>query len=294
MTLRGEAAVVGIAELPIQEFYPGRSQVGLAAQVSGLAIADAGLRKEDIDGLVISNALAPSDLAEYIGIRPCYATAVGMQGASGATGVTLAAAALKAGLCNYVLVVIAQHRWPATGRGGGGGQQATIGSEFESPFGLGAGAGTGYAMIYQRHMYEFGTKPEQLARIAVNQRFNAMTNPNSVFGNLHGAAHPIALGGKTITVEDVLNSRYIEAPLRLLESVMPCAGGVACIVTTAARAKALPHRPAYLLGSGIEQGAGTLWQSPRITTTPVKVSAAHAFAMAGYSPKDMQFAEFYD
>jgi hypothetical protein len=82
--------------------------------------------------------------------------------------------------------------------------------------------------------------------------------------------------------------------LHILESVMPCDGAAACIVTTAERAKALPNRPVYILGAGLEQGAGNIWQAPRITTTPTKVSAAKAFKMAGYAPPDMQFAEFYD
>ena len=75
---------------------------------------------------------------------------------------------------------------------------------------------------------------------------------------------------------------------------MPCDGAAACIITTPDRARALPHRPVYLLGVGMEQGAANVWQTPRITTTPVKVSAARAFQMAGYGPKDIQFAEFYD
>ena len=54
------------------------------------------------------------------------------------------------------------------------------------------------------------------------------------------------------------------------------------------------HRPVYLLGVGMEQGAANVWQTSRITSTPVKVSAARAFQMAGYGPKDIQFAEFYD
>jgi acetyl-CoA acetyltransferase len=283
MTIRGEAAVVGIGELPIQEFYPGRTQVGLCAEAARMAIADAGLTKDVIDGLLVSNNVSPSQTAEYMGIRPVYMSGIDNAGASGASGVTIAAAVIKAGYANYVLVVMGQDRQPVTGRRpGGGAGAASIGSEFDQPYGLGAGAGTTYAMIYQRHIYEFGTKPEQFAKMAVNQRFNSLTNPNSVFK------------GQMITVEDVMNSRYIEAPLRLLESVMPCGGAAACIVTSAERAKALPHRTVYLLGAGMEQGSATLWQQPRITTTPTLVAARRAFAMAGYSPRDMQFAEFYD
>ena len=155
-------------------------------------------------------------------------------------------------------------------------------TEWEVPYGLAAGMNTGYGMMYVRHMHEFGTKPEQLAKMAVDQRFNALKNPNAVFQN------------QPITIEDVLNSRYINYPLHILESVMPCAGGGACIVTTPERAKALPNRAAYVLGAGMEMGTALYWESPRLTTSPSKVSAAKALRMAGYSSKDMQFAEFYD
>src|SRR5688572_12892525 len=105
MTIRGETAIVGIGELPIQEFYPGRSQVGLAAEAARMAIQDAGLRKQDIDGVITAGDVTPAQQAEYMGIRPSFAAGVTMAGASGATGVTVAAGAIKAGHANYVLVV---------------------------------------------------------------------------------------------------------------------------------------------------------------------------------------------
>src|SRR5918999_5723228 len=115
-----------------------------------------------------------------------------------------------------------------------------------------------------------------------DQRFNALQNPNSAFM------------GQPITIEDVLNSRYINEPLHLLECVMPAAGAAACIVTSAERAKSLRNKPVYVLGCGLEQANVALWETDKITTTPVRVSALRAFEMAGYGPKDVQFAEFYD
>jgi len=137
-------------------------------------------------------------------------------------------------------------------------------------------------LLLCRYLHKFGTTPEQLAKLAVDQATNALANPNAVFH------------GQPITIDDVLNSRYVNEPLKLLECVMPCAGAAALVITSAERAKAMPHRPVYVLGAGIEQGNAILWQNPEITTTPAKVSAARAFAMAGYGPRDMQFAEFYD
>jgi acetyl-CoA acetyltransferase len=183
-------------------------------------------------------------------------------------------------MCTTALIVM------GAGREGGGGPPrpagGSVNAEFEQPFGPAQGAGTGYALIYRRHMHEYGTTPEQMAKLAVDQRFNAQENPNAAFF------------GQPISVDDVLNSRYINEPLHMLECVMPAAGAAACVVTTAERAKALPNRPVYILGCGIEQANSAIWQTPRMTTSPAKVSAARAFAMAGYSARDMQFAEFYD
>ena len=278
MTLRGKAAIVGIGEVPTRRSYPGRTMYGLCAEAARSAIQDAGLRKEDITGLITDGSSPPAGMAEYIGIRPTFATGVNMQGASGATGVVVAAAVINAGVCDTVLVVMGSTRAERAQ----GAAPPSVRSEWEEPFGMAAGANTGYGMMYRRHMYEYGTTEEQLAKVAADQRHNALTNENAVFN------------GQPVTVDDVLNSRYINYPLKLLETVMPCDGAAACVITSADRAKSTPNRPVYVLGAGVEQGAANIWQTPRITTTPVKVSAAKAFQMAGYAPQDMQFAEFYD
>ncbi len=285
MTLRGRAAIVGIGELPTQRAYPGRSMFGLCAEAARLAIADAGLTKADIQGLVVEGgSVTPAQMAEYIGIRPNFSTGVSMQGASAATSVAVAASAISAGLCETVLIVMGAARGGAGQPAGGGGGRGpgSIGTEFEAPFGPAAGAGTGYGLMYRRHMYEYGTTPEQMARLAVDQRTNALANPNAAFA------------GQPITVDDVLNSRYINEPLHMLECVMPAAGAAACILATAEKARTLPNRPVYILGAGLEQANASIWQTERITTTPARVSARRAFEMAGYGPKDVQFAEFYD
>ena len=279
MTLRGKAAIVGIGEVPTRRSYPGRTTYGLSAEAARMAIQDAGLSKEDINGLVTDGTSPPSGMAEYLGVRPTFATGVHMQGASGATATAVAAAAINSGLCDTVLVVMGSTR---AERGQGGPPPPSVRTEWEEPFGMAAGANTAYGLMYRRHMYEYGTTEEQLAKVAADQRYNALTNESAVFHD------------QPVTVDDVLSSRYINYPLKLLETVMPCDGAAACVVTSAERAKSTPNRPVYILGAGVEQGAANIWQTSRITTTPTKVSAAKAFQMAGYGPKDMQFAEFYD
>lgn len=280
MSVRGKAAIVGIGEVPTQRVRPDRTMYGLCAEAAQLAIEDAGLTKANIDGLVTDGGYGtPAAMAEYIGIKPTFATGVAMQGASGATATVAATLAIHAGLCDTVLVVMGNSREDRTRAGAAG---PGVRSEWEEPYGMAPGANTGYGLMYQRHMHEYGTTEEQMAHVSVNQRFNALTNENAVFY------------GQTITVDDVLSSRYINRPLKLLESVMPCDGAAALIVTTPERARALPNRPAYVLGVGMQQAEANIWQRDRITATPVSVSAPRAFEMAGYKPSDMEFAEFYD
>src|SRR6266516_2740344 len=104
MTLRGSAAVVGIGETAHKRSWPGRSALGLAAEAAAEAIADAGLRREDIDGMItVASSFYPSRVAEYIGIRPTsFALAAGFQGATPGVSITVAASVLQAGIANYI------------------------------------------------------------------------------------------------------------------------------------------------------------------------------------------------
>jgi len=284
MSLRGRAAIVGIGETPHRRSWPGRSQLGLCAEAAAEAIRDAGLKREDIDGLItFGNTMYPARMAEYIGIRPThFAVGAGLMGSTAGVALTIAAAMVAEGIANYIMFVAGGARDPenpeSMARGPG---VPNFQTEFMNPYGPSAGANTWYGLLYTRHMHEFGTKPEQFAKIAVNQRFNAGKN------DLAALRDPI-------TVDDVMNSRYINYPLHILESVMPVAGAIAFIVTTPERAKALQKPPVYLLGTGVSQGYDASFLKPDFTTTPTAISAPRAFEMAGYGMRDMQFAEFYD
>ncbi len=281
MSLRGAAAIIGIAELPTERANPGRSALGLMGDAARIAVHDAHLRKEDIDGLITEGGtMYPGLVSEYLGIRPRFSSGASMMGASGATATTLAAMAVQNGMANNVLVVIGFSRNPAIPEEGGG--PTGIATELDATVGNAAGAGTGYAMMYKKHMELYGTTQEQLAHVAANQRFNTLENPNSAFK------------GQPITVDDVLASRYVNYPLRLLECVMPCGGAAALVVTSADRAKSSHHPPVYILGAGLGTDPATAWQRPVITETPVARSAPTAFEISGYTPRDIQFAEFYD
>ena len=289
MSIRGETAIVGFYETPTLKSYGERSTKGLFAEAARGAILDAGLRIEDIDGLITRDGINSITMSEELGLKPRYTASMTVHGASGAASIATAAAVVSSGLANYVLCMFGESR-PASstrleagaGQRGGGGPP-TIVTEWEAPFGNVIAANGGYGLIKQRHMSEYGTTQEQFAKCAVDQRFNALENENSVWQ------------GQPITIDDVLNSRFTNDPLHLLECVMPCSGANAVIVTSAERAKSLPNPAVYILGIG---GPATrhdvVWQEEDITVSPVVSSAPDALQMAEYRIGDMQFAQFYD
>ncbi len=299
MSLKGKAAIVGYGEIkPERHMPPDWTILGIMAKASAMAIEDAGLRKEEIDGIFTHGRDVdlnswPSLFAEYMQIRPIMSDTVCIMGANGAGMVWRAAAAIDAGMCNYVLCVAgnAEAAPSSAGRAvGRGGPRpililrsavASPTAEFDGPYGA-AGPPSGYALVAQRHAYEYGTTDAQRAKIAVDQRFNALKNPMATFY------------GQPITIEDVLNSRMISTPLHLLECVMPVSSAVAYIVTSAERARVLPHPPVYMLGAGECISHNSIANSPRMTESPGAVSARHAFEMAGVRPSDINMASLYD
>ncbi len=209
MSLKGKAAIVGLAELkPWKDAPPDITPLKLMSRLTVEAIADSGLEKKDIDGFLVGMPFAdpgmlyPASACEVLGINPRMLNQVDIGGASPAGMVWRAAAAINAGLCNAVLCIVADlnklgdQRVPVV----------SVQREFEAPYGN-IGANCGYAMVAHRHMYEYGTKPEQMAKIAVDQRANALKNPLATFND------------KPLTIEDVLSSRMIVDPLHIYEIV---------------------------------------------------------------------------
>jgi acetyl-CoA C-acetyltransferase len=287
MSLKGNAAVIGFAEMTPQKGGGGKTPLGIIGEVARDAIADAGLEKKDIDGLLTGMAIGdfsvlwPSVVAEYLQFHPRYFDQVELGGASSTGMFWRAAAAIEAGMCKNVLCVLGDSWTSKTMDGAKPPPFPRMDAEFDAPYGLIA-ANPGYALIAQRHMYEFGTTSEQMAKVAVDQRKNACKNPAALFGN------------KEIGIEDVLNSRMIVDPLHLLEIVSPCTGGGAFIVTSAERAKDGPHTPVYLLGAGEAGGHCSIARAESLTTSLVKPAAEAAFKMAEVTPQDMDFVQPYD
>ncbi len=295
MSLRGRSAIVGIGEFKPSRYTNGATTLGMLAEVGRMAVADAGFEFGQVDGLITESFseapfMAPSTVVEYLGLDVTFAEVVDLGGATGAGMVARAAMAIDAGICETVLCLTAARREQRTTSGpkrssstGWAGRRTERNpyGEFEMPYGA-IGANFGYAMIANRYRHEYGVTPEQLAQIAVAQRYNACHNPEALFF------------GQPITVEDVLNSPVIVDPLHLLEIVMPVAGAAAVLVTSAKLARKAKNPPAWVLGVGEHTTHRSLTYAPSLTDTAIKSSADQAFKMAGVRRKDIAVASLYD
>ena len=156
--MRGTTAIVGYAELPTRRQYPGKTMNGLLAEAARDAIEHARIRKEEIDGLVVEGgSVYPTSVAEHMGLSPNFITGVSTMGASGATAVAVASMAVHSGLAKTVLVTLAGPR--EAGSAWGSAPEPGMRTEFENPYGPAVAANTGYALMYTRHMHEYGTTP---------------------------------------------------------------------------------------------------------------------------------------
>ena len=256
------------------------------------ALADAGLGLKDVDGLILASGgmggMTPMGMAEYLGIRPTFVDGLSVGGSSFVYHTARAALAVGSGLCEVAVVAMGQTgksgSRPGRGmRGGGGGRGAPpqgFGSFFwDSLTGLPLiGA---YAMAAKRHMHVYGTTSEDLAEIAVAARYHASMNPKAQYQD-------------PITVDDVLNSRWVAEPLHLLDCCVVSDGGGAYVVTTADRAKDLPKPAVRMLGYGERIGHAGIGQMPDFTQTAAVDTGRMAFGMAGLKPGDIDCAELYD
>jgi acetyl-CoA C-acetyltransferase len=294
------AAIVGTAQYKPQRRFDGPPMFALdqVADLAGLAMADAGLSPEQIDGLAITSVFAearmfvPAMVGEYLGLKLNFGEIVDLGGASAVAMAWRAAAAVELGLCQAVLCVIQGRPGPPDplrepGQGPRRGLGATSGAygapeaEFDVPYGHVA-QNTGYAMIAQRYKAVYGYDPGAMAKIAVDQRANACANPDAFFY------------GQPITIDDVLSSKMIADPLHLLEIVMPAVGGAAFIVARKDIARSNSHRPALVRGFGEHIQCKSPSYADDMLVTPIGPASRRAFAMAGLAPKDMHMAEVYD
>jgi acetyl-CoA acetyltransferase len=248
------------------------------------ALDDAGLNKEEVDGVMAVDFLGlPSlQVAEYLGIRPRFTDTTVTGGSAFETLVEHAALAISAGLSQVVLITYGSTLWSDRRRvtEGGGIDPRMPAAQFETVYGD-LSPISAYALAAQRHMHEYGTTGEQLAEVAVTARRWAALNPR-------------ALMREAITIDDVLRSPMISSPLHRLDCCVMTDGGGAVIVTSAERARDLRKKPVYVLGSGFSSTHLSISQMGDLTTTGAVESSRRAYDISGIRPDEIDVVELYD
>jgi acetyl-CoA acetyltransferase len=290
----GTAAVVG-TYVTEQGPLPGRTASSVWIEAAMGALKDAGLTPGDVDGLVGSgpgnNALwNPHGIyVDLFGTPLRFYADVKVGASSPGAAIAVAASAIREGRASVVLVCNGAGEPDMKPQGGGGGlsrdeavaRMSMLGSEFEYPWGTTRIAD--YAMMAQRHMYEYGTTSEQLAEVAVAARYHATMTPESVMG----------VRGE-LTIDDVVNSRMIASPLHLLDCCLINNGGGAYVVTSGERARDMPHPPVYLLGDGENYPFNDRHYTRSMTGFDESGSAAQALRQAKLTHDDIDLAGISD
>ncbi len=285
LDLGGKVAVVGAFDTEVGKLS-GVTPTELCVQAALGAIADAGISKEQVDGLVTCNSMAQpimyhaEAIAEYLQIFPRYCFAAAAGGGTTFSVIHHAASAIVTGMAEIVVVAMADCMRTGLSREQSLVVQASTGHpQFEQPYGPTVPAY--YALIAQAHMAKYGTTQTQFAEIAVAARRHAQLNPAAQMRD-------------PITIDDVLSSRLIADPLHLLDCSLVSDGGAAIILTSAEKAKDFQQTPVYLLGAGEGHSHEHISQAKNLTTSAATVSGKQAYEMAGLSPSDIDFAQLYD
>jgi len=279
----------------------GRNPLELTLDACLAAIEDAGLEVSDIDGLsTYPGAAAPArgfsgggayEVIDALRINVGWYDG-GLETSGQLGSVIKACLAVGAGLCNHVVCVRSVGEGSAQGSGGraavGMGSEAQSGpfyasgmTEYALPFGS-ASAACWIAMYAQAHMHRYGTKPEQLAQIALNSRRNAGLNPKAIYRD-------------PLTMDDYLASRMITTPFHLFDCDVPCDGATAVIVSRAETAPDLRKPPIHVEAVGTAMHDRPSWdQLKDVTRMCSHDAAAQLWSRTDLKPSDVQIAELYD
>ena len=275
--------IVGVGESDCGH-VPDKSALQLHQDAAKAALADAGLTKDDVDGLFScgddwTHAL---QVAEYLGLHPGFVDSTQIGGASWELFVEHAVAALRAGMCSVALLVYGStarsdlkrrrlRDYTPVPRGP---------AQYEAPYGLTL-VGK-YALAARRHMHEYGTTRRQLAAVAVAMNQWAQMNPK--------AFHY----GKPLSVDEALTTRLIADPLRQADCCLRTDGGGAVILTTAERARDLRRKPVQILGTGEAVSHLHMTQWSAMPDVVAAQSGRRALQQAGVTPQDVDVLQLYD
>ena len=281
-----DTAIVGIGETKLGQ-RPGVTGTELQAEAVIAALADAGLGKDDVDGLFSLGPYSnPSQmhaltLAEYLGVRPTVESSI--DGGGTWTPIYMLANciwAVQSGQCSVAVCTFGEAA--ATGRPVAGHGWTTSGArpEYEYPYGI-TGAVGPYALMASRHMALYGTTSEGLGAIACSARRHAALNDNAVRRT-------------PFTLQEYLASRMVASPLRLLDCSTMVDGAGAVAVTSSERARDRPHRPVHVTGFASRTSHRTVGQFVDFDALEIHEVGRRALGQAGVTLADVDVAEIHD
>lgn len=273
--------VIGAAETDRLGVIDDVSPVQLHAEAVRNAIADAGIAREDIDGIACVGE-GPAGLANYIGIEPTWLDGTFVGGCSFLVHLHHAAAAIATGVARVVVISHAVSRGGPTSMPGAL-DLANLQQQFEQVHGIGPPA-TKFPLGVLRYMKTYGLTHEQLASVPVAQRRWSSQVPRAMMRDL-------------ITVEDVFASPMICYPMHRLECCLTTNGGGALIVTSAEHAATLPVRKplVHVLGAAESSESPLASQMEDMTSARAyRTTGRLAFQQAGITHADVDHLMAYD
>lgn len=275
---RAKASIAGLATYGLGE-APGHGSLELAAKAGLLAIADAGLKLQDVDGLFIclpDDFFSGLSFAQYLGIAPRYTDNNRTGGSAFMSHVASAAIMLAEGYIDCALIAYGSNQRT------GGGKLATPfkSNQWEAPY-RPLFPVSSYALAAARHFHEYGTTRAQLAEIAVAARQWANTNPE-------------AFAKGPLTIDDCLSSRLVSSPLSVRDCCLVTDGAAAVVMTRSDRATDLAKPPIPILGAAAATWYSAISQAADLTTTAAAESGPRAYAMAGVGPREIDIVQLYD
>ena len=262
--------------------HEGSSTLDLMSRAAELAIADAGLKRGEIDGVLCGyttikpHIMLATVFAEHFGIKPSYAHAVQVGGATGLAMTMLAHTIVDAGVARHVLVVSGENRLTGQSRDAAIQTLAQVGHpDYEVP--LGPTIPAYYGLVASRYMHEYGVTQEDLAEFAVLMRDHAVTHPGAQFHD-------------KITVADVMASKPVAMPLKLLDCCPVSDGGVAFVISRE-RTGEIGVR---VLGCAQAHTHQHVTAMPALSELGAEIAIARAKKAAGVEISDVRYAAVYD
>ncbi|HZR87091.1 MAG TPA: thiolase family protein [Bradyrhizobium sp.] len=262
--------------------HEGSSSLDLMSQAAALALVDAGLDRREIDGIlcgystVSPHIMLATVFAEHFGIQPSYAHAVQVGGATGLAMTMLAHTLVEAGVAQHVLVVAGENRLTGQSRDASIQALAQVGHpDYEVP--LGPTIPAYYGLVASRYMHEYGLTQEDLAEFAVLMRRHALGHPGAQFRD-------------PITVADVMASKPVALPLKLLDCCPVSDGGAAFIISREPTANVRVR----IRGCTQAHTHQHVTAAPPLDRLGAEIAIARAKAATGIAISDVRYAAVYD